>query len=82
MSTTLLQQGQENAAVRANSEKILGNLGMAMEKLANSNVIQAETNSPTLNIKIDLVEFIGADRSIWPTWEVQARGKAQSCGPD
>lgn len=85
--TTMQQQSQEHAQQQATTQKILKKLGTTMENLA----LQS-TNSPSdsiriapppsLRAKIELAEFTGADRTLWPTWELQAHGKAISCGPD
>lgn len=37
---------------------------------------------PAMRKVIDVVEFSGADRLLWPCWHIQARGKVESCGPD
>lgn len=45
-----------------------------------SSISEASVSIPSS--KVDLTEFTGADRTVWPTWEIQARGKAKSCGSD
>lgn len=81
ISVTIRQQAQENAAMQKGSEKVLGDLGSAMENLVNRSANSAESNIvQSANRPVDLVEFTGTDRTMWPTWEIQARGKAKSCG--
>lgn len=78
ISLTIQKQGEENASMRQDSEQVLRSLGSAMENLVTKS---SESNTTNSNAnKVDLVEFTGADRSLWPTWQIQARGKAKSCG--
>ncbi|RKF81204.1 hypothetical protein GcM1_185010 [Golovinomyces cichoracearum] len=72
-SVTIRQQAQENTAMRKGSEKVLEDLGSAMENLVNRSAKLAESNIvQSANRPVDLVEFIGTDRTMWPTWEIQA----------
>lgn len=89
MSEAIERQGRDSAAWRGGEGKVLQGLGSAIENLVEKSsvsavpVASAESSGTTIaNKVIDLAEFNGSDRSIWPTWEIQARGKAESCGPD
>lgn len=73
LTTSLQRTQEEQAGIRT----VLENL------IAKSVTNQTQTVSSSQSAaKIDLVEFTGADRSIWPTWQLQAYGRAISSGPD
>lgn len=80
ISLTIQKQGEENASMRQDSEQVLRGLGSAMENLVTKSSESSNTTNSSNANKVDLVEFTGADRSLWPTWQIQARGKAKSCG--
>lgn len=76
-TTKSLEIIQEN---QLGVHKILENL---IEKSSSSSSSSyASGNNDSQPSKIDLVEFSGSDRSMWPTWKIQAQGKAISTGLD
>ena len=80
MTQTMEQQTQDHASQQSAIQRSIRRLGTAMEGLATQ--AQVQTPAPISANRIDLAEFTGADRTMWATWEIQARGKALSCGPD
>lgn len=83
ISTAIQRQSQENAATQERSNKVLQCVGKALEDLVGNSNQTNEAGAPlTINKNIDLVEFNGEDRSLWPSWHIQAQGKAGSSGPD
>lgn len=83
ISIVLQRQGQENSSSQENNTRVMQSVGTTLENLAKNSAQNSNLNMPSAAAKvIDLVEFSGADRSLWPSWQIQARGKAESCGPD
>lgn len=82
ISLAIQKQGENDVVLRAGTEKVLQDIGNAMANLAEKSSSDSEASVSIPSSKIDLTEFTGADRTVWPTWEIQARGKAKSCGSD
>lgn len=82
ISNTIQRQAQENAIVRDSSNKVMQDVGNTLENLVkNSDKSSEASASPMINRSVDLAEFSG-DRSLWPSWRIQAKGKALSSGTD
>lgn len=83
ISSTIQAQGKDNRALRTSSGKIFENLGIATNNLVEKSSVPVELSTGSnVNRVFDPVKFTGEERSLWSTWEIQARGKAKSCGPD
>lgn len=54
--------------MRQDSEQVIRSLGSAMENLVTKSSESSNATNSSNSNKVDLVEFIGADRSLWPTW--------------
>lgn len=76
------QQGEKDVILRASTENFLQDIGNAMTNQAEKTAPIPEESAVIPSSKVDLKDFTGADRTIWPTWETQARIKAESCGND
>ena len=82
ISATMESQAQANSATQENNVRTMQGVGEALENLvANSKSTNQNSTSGTNRI-IDLAEFNGADRSLWPSWKIQAEGKAKLSGSD
>lgn len=83
ISLILQRQGQENSSSHENNTRVMQSVGTTLESLVKNSIQNSSPSMPlAIGKVIDLVEFSGADRFLWPSWQIQACEKAESCGPD
>lgn len=68
ISLILQRQGQENSSSHENNTRVMQSVGTTLESLVKNSIQNSSPSMPlAIGKVIDLVEFSGADRFLWPS---------------